>query len=629
MPEERAQRRLAAILAADVVGYSRLMQVDEAGTLTSLKARRTEILQPLIATHHGRIVKVMGDGVLVEFASAVNAVTCAVALQEAMEAANAGLPDDRRIVLRIGINLGDVMVEGQDLYGDGVNIAARLEALADAGSVFISQTVFSHVKGKTELDFEDLGERSLKNMLEPVRVYRLSGPAMTGTATAKGDLPSTPSIAVLPFLNMSGDPEQEYFSDGITEDIITDLSQVSALFVVARNTAFTFKGKAVEIVEAARKMNVRHILEGSVRKAGNRIRINVQLIDGATGGHLWAERYDRDLGDIFALQDEISKNVVGALKVRLLSEELKAITTRSTTSTEAYECYLQARAILQSTWSNRPMLRSARKMFERAAELDPGYAKAYAGIADCDAFSWVCGDLDASYQNMLANSSKALDLEPNLAEAHASNGLALYLSGHAIEAIEAFERAIALDPELWAAHLFYGFSCRDTGKFESAVSLYERAAELHPDDWISYGMLADVYEALGQHELSKSAARRSLLRIEAALIQRPENAEAMAMGAATLVFLRENAKAEEWAKRAMLLDPENFGIRYNVACTHAVIGKLDAALEGLEYIYSRVPRLRQWLLGMVKHDTQLNSLRDRPDFQAFLSRLEAETTDRA
>jgi len=428
---------------------------------------------------------------------------------------------------------------------------------------------------------------------------------------------------------MSGDQDQEYFSDGITEDIITDLSKVSALFVVARNTAFTFKGKAVEVVEAARKLGVGHVMEGSVRKAGNRIRITTQLIDGETGGHLWAERYDRDFGDIFALQDEISKSVVSALKIRLLPEELKAITTRSTTNTEAYECCLQARAILGFSWSSKATLRAARKIFERAAELDPGYAKAYAGIADCDAFSWVCGDLDASYQNMLANSSKALDLEPNLAEAHASKGLALYLSGHAIEAMDVFERAIALDPELWAAHLYYGFSCRDTGKFDRAVSLYERAAELYSDDWISYGMLADVYEALGQHELSMSAARRSILRIEAALIQRPENAEVIAMGAATLVFLRENAKAEEWAKRAILLDTESYGIRYNVVCVHAVIGKLDAALEGLEYIYSRVPRSRQWLLSMVKHDTQLNSLRDRPDFQAFLSRLEAETAGRA
>ena len=313
----------------------------------------------------------------------------------------------------------------------------------------------------------------------------------------------------------------------------------------------------------------------------------------------------------------------------MLPDELKAITTRATTNTEAYECYLQARGLLPHGWTNKPALQSARKMFERAAEIDSGYAKAYAGIADCDAFLWFCGDLDASYQNMLANSSKALDLAPNMAEAHASKGLALYLSGHADDAIVALERAIALDPELWAAHLIYGFSCRDTGKFEKAALLFERATELNPGDWTSSSMLADVYASLGQHELCGSAARRSMVRIEAALIQHPEDADALGMGAATLIFLGENAKAEEWAKRAISLDPESYGVRYNVASVHAVIGKPDAALEDLEYIYSRMPRARQWLLGIIKHDTTFNSLRDRSDFQALLSRLEAKTAGQA
>ena len=272
MAEERAQRRLAAIMAADVVGYSRLMQADEAGTLAALRGRRSEILQPVVSAHRGRIIKVMGDGVLIEFASAVDAVECAVLLQAAMEAANRDVPEERRIVLRVGINLGDVIVEGNDLYGDGVNIAARLEALAEPGTVFVSQTVFSHVRGKVQAGFEDLGEHILKNMEVPVRVYKISKTASESLLVRAGaDQLSKPSIAVLPFTNMSSDQEQEFFSDGITEDIITDLSQVSALFVVARNTAFTFKGKAVEVVEAARKLNVGYVMEGSVRKAGNKI----------------------------------------------------------------------------------------------------------------------------------------------------------------------------------------------------------------------------------------------------------------------------------------------------------------------------------------------------------------------
>src|SRR5215468_4831176 len=268
MSDQAPRRRLAAILAADVVGYSRMMQADEAGTLAALKTRRADILQPLVTKHHGRVVKLIGDGVLVEFGSAVDAVTCATELQKAMESANAGLPDDKRIVLRIGVNLGDVMVEGSDLYGDGVNIAARLEALAEPGSVFISGKVRQEVANKLKLSFDDLGEQSLKNVAETVRVYRVSAPAgPTGDTVAGKTLgASKPSIAVLPFTNISGDPEQEYFSDGITEDIITDLSQVSALFVVARNTAFTLKGKAVSAQQAARELGVQYILQGSVRR---------------------------------------------------------------------------------------------------------------------------------------------------------------------------------------------------------------------------------------------------------------------------------------------------------------------------------------------------------------------------
>jgi adenylate cyclase len=273
------------------------------------------------------------------------------------------------------------------------------------------------------------------------------------------------------------------------------------------------------------------------------------------------------------------------------------------------------------------MLKLARNIFERAVEMDPEYAKAYAGIADCDAFLWVCGDLDVSSEEMLANSSKALRLAPDLAEAHASKGLALYLSGHPDEAIGSFEHAITLDPDLWMAHSHYAFSCRDTGRFEKAALLYGRAAELNPRDWGSQSMLAEVHAALGQPELCKLAARKAVVRFETALVQSPDNAEALAQGAATLVYLGENTKAEEWANRAIVLAPESWGIRYNVACVHAVLGKPDAALENLEYIYSQVPRVRGWLLGEVRHDTQLASLRDRRDFQALLGRLEAATAD--
>jgi len=433
-------------------------------------------------------------------------------------------------------------------------------------------------------------------------------------------------IAVLPFTNMSGDTEQEYFADGITEDIITDLTQLSALFVVARNTAFTYKGKAIKVTEAAQELNVGYVLQGSVRKAVNRIRINVQLIDGATGDHLWSERYDRDFGDIFALQDEISKNVVVALKVNLLPEELKSIAGRATTNPEAYEYYLQGRSSLFGGFGDKHSLREAREKFSRAIGIDPGYARAYAGIAECDALLWMSGGTDISYQEILSNSTTALTFMPNLAEAHAAKGLALFLSGRAEEAMTAFDRAIELDPELFEAHEWYGEVCRNTGQFTKAAALFERAGELRSTDYVSLMLLRDCYGSLGLHEESLVAARRAFVRIEAQLMRRPDDAMAICTGAVTLVSLGENRQAEEWAGRALAISPEDYLVHYNAACTYAVTGKFHAAFERLEHIYTHAPRVRSWLLGIVKHDVQLDSLRDRPEFLKFLIRLEIDVS---
>src|SRR5262245_20976358 len=313
MAEERTQqRRLAAVLAADVVGYSRLMEQDEAGTLAALKARRKDVLDPLLAKNRGRVFKVTGDGVLVEFASAVNAVQCAVDLQEGMAAANADVPEDRHIVLRIGINLGDVMVEGNDLYGDGVNIAARLEALAEPGGILISSTAHDHIGTKVKVRLEELGTQSLKNIAEPVRAYRVVGTPAVVVAASK-PVTEKPSIAVLPFANLSGDATQNYIGDGITENIITDLARFHDLFVIASNSTFAYKGKPVKIQEVSRELGVLYVLEGSTQISGDRVRISAQLIEGTTGRHLWAERYDRRMEDIFALQENIAEKIVGAL----------------------------------------------------------------------------------------------------------------------------------------------------------------------------------------------------------------------------------------------------------------------------------------------------------------------------
>ena len=376
------ERRLAAILAADVVGYSRLMERDESGTLTALTAMREEILQPLVDRHHGRVVKLMGDGVLAEFSSAVNAVACAVDVQGAMAAADADVPGDQRIVLRIGINLGDVMVQGTDLYGDGVNVAARLEAMGEPGTVYISGSIHDQVEGKLDIDFQDIGLQSVKNMAAPVRVYRIvpAAKAAGESRRSKHDaspLPSKPSIAVLPFMNMSGDAEQQYFSDGITEDIITELSRFRQLFVIARNSSFQYRGQDVDVKRLGRELGVQYVVEGSVRRAGNRVRVTAQLIDAPTGHHVWAERYDRDLEDIFAVQDEVTRRIVTSIAPRLQSEETHVAGRKLPGDMRAYDHYLKAK-LLVDTPADVGDLERAREHCSAAIGIDPAYARAHA-----------------------------------------------------------------------------------------------------------------------------------------------------------------------------------------------------------------------------------------------------------
>src|SRR6267154_3216588 len=477
------ERRLTAILAADVVGYSRLMTIDETGTLAALTSLRKNLVNPKISEHNGRIFKLTGDGILIEFPSVVSAVACAVDIQSAMRTRNATEPA-ARIEFRIGVNLGDIIVEDGDIFGDGVNVAARLESIAPIGGITVSQSVCDHVGNRLGLTFEDMGERRLKNIERPIRVYSI----LIDTLSQSPDRASTPaeekpSIAVLPFVNMSGDPEQEYFSDGITEDIITDLSKVSALFVVARNTAFTYKSKPVKVREVAQELGVSFILEGSVRKAGSRVRVTGQLINGKDGGHVWADRYDRDLTDIFAIQDDITHAIVEQLKVKLLPQEKKSIGQTPTDSVEAYTYYLRGRQFLHR--HSKSYYQLARRMFAKAVELDPLYARAYAGIADCDSFLFLHYNENVAVDSILATSAKALALENGLAEAHASRGLALSLGQRYDEAMAEFEQAIALDPNSFEAHYFCARACFAQGKFERAAALFERAAEIKPDDYQS------------------------------------------------------------------------------------------------------------------------------------------------
>src|SRR6516162_6542721 len=377
-------RRLAAILAADVAGYSRLMGVDEEGTLERLKALRRELLDPKIAVHNGRIVKTTGDGMLVEFASVVDAVRCAVSVQQAMPERNTGIAADSRIELRIGINLGDVIVEAEDLYGDGVNIAARIEALADPGGVFVSNTVHDHVRDRLPFVFEDLGEQRVKNITRPVRVYRVCDVAAAKSPSAPAPsvltLPDKPSIAVLPFANMSGDPEQEYFVDGMVEEIITALSRIRWLFVIARNSSFTDKGQAVDVKQVGREPGVRYVLEGSVRKAGQRVRITGQLIDAANGAHLWADRFEGSLEDVFELQDKVASTVVGVIEPALQAAETARSASRPTADLTAYDLYLRTYAMVLSSVKQTP---EALRLMEQAIAHDPRYGPALAWAALC------------------------------------------------------------------------------------------------------------------------------------------------------------------------------------------------------------------------------------------------------
>ena len=433
-----------------------------------------------------------------------------------------------------------------------------------------------------------------------------------------------PAIAVLPFTNLSGDPEEEYFADGLTEDIITDLSRVSALFVVARNTVFTFKGRAVEVRDAARALKVRYLLEGSVRKAAGRVRITAQLVDGRTGGHLWANRYDRSLDSIFALQDEISQSIVDALKVQLLPAELATITSRPTTNADAYQHYLMGRSYFLGGGRNRHALHLGQQMFGKAIEIDPRYARAHAGLANCDSYLLCLGDPAASLDSILASSERALALEPDLAEAHAARGLALYMAGRHGDADIALEKAVRLASGLFEAHYFAGRNHQACGRYEEAAARFERAAEIEPDDFLALGLAVATYRSLGREDEMRSAARRCLERVETEIVAHPDNAGALAFGASVQAEMGDKARAEAWAARAAELDPANAITNYNLACTHAALGRLDAALAHLQRVFTGPSASWRSHVEWMKHDSSVDPLRAHPDYNALLKRLEAE-----
>ncbi len=596
MTTQEVKRKLAAILSADVKGYSRLMGADEEGTLRTLTAYR-EAMTGLIQHHHGRVVNAPGDALLAEFESVVDAVKSAVEIQRELAKRNAELPTDRRMEYRMGINLGDVMVDGESIYGDGVNIAARLESLAEAGGIYISGTAFDQVRNKVDLGYKYLGEQTVKNILEPVRVYRvLMEPEAAGKVIGEKKakprqwermvlslgvilivivaavvayfnlrpsaprvevaskekmafpLPDKPSIAVLPFVNLSGDPAQEFFADGMTEEIITALSKGPNLFVIARNSTFTYKGKAVKVKQVSEELGVRYVLEGSIQRSGDRIRINAQLIDALTGHHLWAERYDRDVKDIFAIQDEITMKIITALQVKLTSGEMIHVLAKGAKNIDAFTKYLQA----VDLWTRltKEANAQAKKLLEEAIALDPEYPGPYIGLAKTYAMDVFLGTTQSpdqslarafelaqkaisldntngaaysvlsflyatkrQYEKAIAESERAISLNPNSAESYMRLGLVLAYAGRAEEGIPYMQNALRLNPFPSCNYFsnlatIYGAS----GHYEKAIEAAKKALQCEPNTPIPYTTLAISYIRLGREEEARAAAAE-ILRI--------------------------------------------------------------------------------------------------------------------
>jgi TolB-like protein/Tfp pilus assembly protein PilF len=558
--EQRAERRLAAILAADVVGYSRLMGADEAGTARAFRGHR-EAIAPIVAAHGGRVVRTIGDGVLLEFPSIVAAVECAVGVQKLMARRNADAPADQRMLFRIGINLGDVLVEDHDIVGDGVNVAARLESLAEPGGICISEDVHRHVHGKVDVGFADMGFQQLKNIARPVRAYRVRLEELLPPRSPQPELPDRPSIAVLAFQNMSGDPEQEYFSDGIVEDIITALSRMRWLFVIARNSSFIYKGRAVDVKQVGRELGVRYVLEGSVRKAANRVRITGQLIDSSTGVHLWADRFEGGLEDIFELQDQVTASVVGAIGSKLEQAEIERAKRKPTENLDAYDYFLRGMAALHR-WS-REGNNEALRLFYRAIELDPDFASAYGMAARCysqrKASGWMIDRAqEAAETERLAR--RAIALGKDDAVALCTAGIALsYVLGEHEHGAALMERALALNPNWASAWLFSGWGKVWLGDPEDAIERVTRAMRLSPQD--------------------------------------PQIFNAQAATAAAHFFAGRYAEASSWAETAVREQPDHFIATCVMAASSALAGQAAEAQKAMARLRQLDPDLRVSNLG--------------------------------
>jgi adenylate cyclase len=580
----RVERRLAAILAADVAGYSRLIGADEEGTLAALKAIRRELGDPKIAGHRGRVVKTTGDGLLVEFPSVVDAVRCAVEVQRGMAARNADVPVARRIEFRIGVNLGDVVIEEGDILGDGVNVAARLEALAEPGGICVSRVVRDQVRDRIDLAFEDLGERQLKNIARPVRVYRVQPksplpvpPPLAGEGSARSarvgaepplPLPEKPSLAVLPFHNMTGDPEHEYFVDGMVEEITTAIARLPWLFVIARNSSFAYKGKAVGVKQVARELGVRYVLEGSVRKAANRVRITGQLIDTATGAHIWADRFDGTLEDIFALQDQVASCVAAAIEPKLLRSEIERAVRKPTESLAAYDLYLRALAKYTATYDIAGG-NAAIELLRRALAIDPSYAPAAAYIGHIRAGQTIFGARLSPDETTEALRLARLAIDRGEEDADvlwmASHAFSL-LAGDHKTAADALERAVMLNPNSASAWAHTAALNCFLNRPDAAIAAVQRAMRLNPLDTRS---VASFKWVMGYALMLAGRYGEAIEWVDHALFDRPNNHAAIRGRVALCGYLGRSEEAREWIARLLAVNPvhtiawyKEFGARF-------------------------------------------------------------------
>jgi adenylate cyclase len=600
-------RQLAAIMFTDIVGYTTIMGSDEQKAFSILSKNRS-LQQLVISQNNGRWIKELGDGVIASFTTVSDAVNAAINIQEACN-------NDGEYQLRIGIHLGEVVFENNDVFGDGVNIASRIQAIAKPGSIFVSEPVHHNISNKQGIQTKFVKEESLKNVKEHVRIFEVMTTASKESASFETPvnipLSSEKSIAVLPFVNMSNDAEQDYFCDGITEEIINALAQLNNLRVIARTSVFSYKGKNIDVREIGKSLNVLTLLEGSVRKSNNRLRITTKLVKVSDGSHLWSDRYDRELVDIFSIQEDIATNVATSLKGFLTIEE-KEIIRPFETDVYAYECFLRGRQFFHQI-----ALMESRRMFEKAIEIDPGYAPAHSGLADVH--SWIYeweGAKDSDLKAAEWHSRKALSLAPNLAESHASRGFVLSLAKRYDEAEEEFNRAIQLSEKCYNAYYYYGRSCFSRGQVEQSANLFCKAAEVRKEDFQSMLLYSQSLNIIGK-DLDLAIAREGIERARKHLELDPADRRALSLTAGYLFDTGEKEEGIKWIEKALILYPGDAGVLFNGACLFAKSGDKQRALSLLELAFNKGYGNKGW----IENDPDYDSIRDEPRFKALLKKL--------